>query len=63
MTPKQVIKHFGTVRITAEALSVTTQNIYNWLALETIPRGAQCELEVITRGKLKADRKLVKVQK
>jgi len=55
MNAKQVIKHYGSTRKAAEAIGVTYNAVQNWKSAG-VPRSMQFELEVITGGKLKADR-------
>tara|TARA_R110000868_G_scaffold5516_1_gene33131 strand:- start:1224 stop:1412 length:189 start_codon:yes stop_codon:yes gene_type:complete len=48
MTPKQVVKHFGTVALAAEGLGMTRQIIYYWLRRGRVPRLAQLYVSAIT---------------
>ncbi len=57
MTPRQVIKYFGTQSAAAVACRRTQPAVANWLARGRVPQLAQLELEEATDGKLKADRK------
>lgn len=55
MTTKEAIEHFGSVRQLAHAIDLATAAIYQWS--EYPPELRQYQLEVLTRGKLKAQRK------
>ena len=55
MKKQTVIAHFGSVRAVAKALDISVQSIYEWP--EEVPYGRQFELEIMTKGKLKASRK------
>ena len=59
MTYDQAEKHFGSQGALARAFRpVKSQSsVHDWKAAGKIPRGAQFELQVITGGKLKVDRK------
>ena len=63
MTPDQVIKHFGTQAATAEALGIGQPAVSNWVARGVVPSVSQLRLEIITGGKLKADKKILSVKK
>lgn len=52
MTTQEVIEHFGGVRELAQALGLTTAAIYAWGRHP--PIGRQFELEIRTKGALKA---------
>lgn len=52
MTKAEVLKHFCTPKKVADALGITVQAFYQWP--ETVPYGRACEIEIITRGALKA---------
>lgn len=52
--PKQVVKHFGGIRETADALGLTTAAIYKWLSHERIPYGSQILIELRTSGRMVA---------
>ena len=54
MTTQQAIDFFGGVRALAKILDTSTQAIHAWGARP--PMGRQYEIEVRTKGKLKADR-------
>ena len=55
MTRQQAIKWAGDVNSLAAQLNMTTQGIYDWG--ETIPRGRQFELVVLSDGVLEVDEK------
>lgn len=54
MTPKEVVKYFGGKREAAKALGVTRQAVYSWLQRKRIPYQRACQIEVNTKGALKA---------
>jgi hypothetical protein len=54
MTPKQVIKHFGSVQKTALAIGMTTQCVYKWQKNNEIPYPSQRIIELLTDHKLEA---------
>lgn len=54
MTTQQAIDYFGSHRELAQILGVSTQSIYQWG--EYPPLGRQYELEIKTRGALRAER-------
>lgn len=57
MTPEQVIEFYGSEQAAADALSCTRQNVNLWLNRGKIPIRTQALIQLITRGKLKADLK------
>lgn len=52
MKTKDAVKFFGSKAALARALGVERQAVTNWG--DTVPEGRQYQIEVITRGKLKA---------
>ena len=54
MTFAQAKKHYGSVNNMAAALKISHQAIYAWKGV--IPIGSQFQIEIETKGKLKADR-------
>jgi len=52
MTKKDVLKHFGGVTRTAEALGCSHVAVSRWK--ESPPKGRQYEIQVLTGGVLKA---------
>jgi biotin operon repressor len=54
MTKQQAVKHFKTGAKLAEALGITHQAVYDWG--DKIPEVRQYQIEVVTKGQLKADR-------
>ncbi|MCX4186747.1 Cro/CI family transcriptional regulator [Methylophaga sp. OBS4] len=54
MTKDQAIKHFGGASKLANALGITKQAVNNW---DDIPDVRQYQIQVLTDGALKADRK------
>lgn len=55
MTLNEAIEHFGSKKGIADALDVNKSTVTNWG--EKIPIGRQFEIQVITKGKLKASKK------
>lgn len=55
MKTKDVIDHFGSVIEAAKAIGISRPAIYMWG--QTVPEKRQFHIEVLTNGKLKADRK------
>jgi len=47
------IRFYGSVAKLADALNITPQAVYDWGDL--VPRGRAFELQVLTRGELKAE--------
>ena len=56
MTPKQVIKHYGSVAHVAAALGYTSQAVQAWLRKGRISAMSQRYIEAATNGVLLADR-------
>lgn len=56
MTPQAVVEHFGTIAAAARALDIKGPSISGWIANGEIPIDRQCQIEVITGGRLVADR-------
>ena len=52
MKTKNAIDHFGDVKTLASLLKVTPQAIYQWG--EDVPEGRDFQLEVLSRGVLRA---------
>ena len=60
MTPKQVVKHFGSLGAAANALTdagfpVSRQAIHKWVKKGWVPDDRQVQLEDITDGDLEAE--------
>lgn len=51
----QVLRHFGSVVNIAHALQVSVPTIYEWKKTG-LPYCRQCQIEVETKGKLKANK-------
>ena len=56
MTKAEAIKHFGGSTKVAKALGITKQAVYKWP--EELPEGRQFQIEILTQGKLKAERRV-----
>ena len=56
MTPSEVVAHFGSVRRVTETLGITQQAFSNWQRRGYIPLGRQYELQILTGGRLVAER-------
>ena len=54
MTIEETIKHFGSVTGLANAIGVTRQTVYLWQKKGKIPFARQAQIELETKGKLKA---------
>jgi len=54
MRTQEAIEHFGSIKRLADALNIWPQSIYTWG--ERPPQARQFELEVKSKGALKADR-------
>ena len=52
---QDIMECFGTKRKASDALGVTYQAVQHWQK-KGVPRGIQFEMEVLSKGKLKADR-------
>lgn len=57
MKKQSVIDHFGSVRAVADALNITYQSVREWP--EDVPEGRQFQIQVITKGALTVDSKLL----
>ena len=61
MTPKDVIKYFGgSAASAARALKLTRATVSYWDTHDEIPLRTQALIELQTRGRLKADKSLIK---
>jgi hypothetical protein len=54
MRKSDVIEHFGSVKAAAKALGLTSQAVSMWP--ETVPKTRQWQIDVLTEGKLRAQR-------
>ncbi|MBU0536868.1 MAG: Cro/Cl family transcriptional regulator [Gammaproteobacteria bacterium] len=54
MTPKQLIEHFGSRANAASNLGVTYEAVRQWDEAGEIPKTRQYQIEVVTKGQLKA---------
>jgi hypothetical protein len=57
MKKTDAIRHFGSQAALARALGIKRASVHSWG--EEIPLDRQCQLEVVTDGKLRADRALL----
>ena len=57
MTFAQALQYFGSQIAIANAFDPpkAKQTVSDWAKADHIPRGAQCELHIITGGRLRAD--------
>jgi predicted transcriptional regulator len=55
MTPNEVLAHFESQSDIADTLGITRQSVSDWFTSGVVPELRQFQLELITRGKLKAD--------
>jgi hypothetical protein len=55
MTPNDVVTFFGSQVAVARAIGTTSQAVNKWIAQGQVPLGRQCQLQLMTRGKLRAD--------
>jgi DNA-binding transcriptional regulator YdaS (Cro superfamily) len=55
----KLIKHFGSQVAVAQALGVTQPTISMWKARGKIPALQQLRIEQVTKGQLKADKKIL----
>lgn len=55
MTFDQALSHFGTIPDMALALGVKSPSVYEWKRDGVIPKNRQYQIELATKGKLKAD--------
>ena len=53
MSPKQVVRHFGSQTKAAKALGVTRAAVNNWLRRGRVPFPTQCTIKHFTNGALK----------
>ena len=57
MTKAEAIAHFGSVRKLADALGIASQAIHQW---RDVPALRQLQLELMTKGRIKADPEIKK---
>lgn len=53
MTKQEAIDHFGGIKELADKLKISYHAVYQW---KEIPLLRQCQLELMTKRKLKADK-------
>lgn len=56
MRARELVDHFGGLTAAAKAMGVKPPSVSEWLDKDEVPLGRQCQAEIITSGKLKADR-------
>jgi DNA-binding transcriptional regulator YdaS (Cro superfamily) len=56
MSPQQVLEHFGTQAEIARALGCRQPSVAEWFAEGRVPEGRQYQIELATKGALKADK-------
>ena len=56
MTLDELVNHFGTKSEVARALNVTRQAVDNCRRYDSVPKGKQFEAQVMTLGKLQAEK-------
>lgn len=61
MNPQQVVEHFGGVTAAATALGIKPPSVSGWIEKGEVPIDRQCQIEVITGGRLVADRRALKM--
>lgn len=52
MTPKQVLKYYGTAQIFANSTSFTKEALYKWLKQGYIPAKSQIEIQEIVGSQM-----------
>ena len=55
MSPAQALDYFGTKAEIARVLGITSPSIIEWFDDGVIPEGRQYQLELVTKGALRAD--------
>lgn len=61
MTTDEVIQHYGSKAEIARALGITKTSVSGWG--DEPPYGRQCEIQILTKGKLKAAPKRTPVKR
>lgn len=57
MTPEDVITHYGSQAAAARALGIPNRcTVWQWVRRGQVPWLRQCEIQIKTRGRLKAER-------
>jgi len=56
MTPQEVLSFFGSQSEIARVLGCTQPSVFEWFEKDAIPEGRQYQLEIASRGRLKADK-------
>lgn len=60
MTYDQLIAHYGTQKAAAEALGLSQPSLCEWRDNDLIPHPRQAQYELLTKGKLRAERPIGK---
>lgn len=55
MNLEEALKYYGSIKSLADAIGVSRQTIYLWKEKGSIPYSRQAQIELETRGKLKAE--------
>lgn len=55
MKAQDIVDHYKNQTKAAAEIGVSEQCVRNWLKLDKVPRLAQLAIQVLTKGKLKAD--------
>lgn len=56
MTPQDAKNYFGSQTAIAKALGAAQSSVCEWFEAGKIPEGRQYQIELATKGKLKADK-------
>lgn len=56
MSPDILVEHFGSITATARAFGIKPPSVSEWVKNGRIPEPRQYQAEVLTDGKLRADR-------
>ena len=58
MTPQQAIDFYGSQAELARAVGIAQPSVWEWVNSGRIPQLRQCQLELLTKGNLKADQRV-----
>ena len=56
MKASEVIEYFGSQTEAAKAIEVSIPSVWAWVANDSVPMLRQYQIEIMTKGKLKADK-------